>query len=489
MKSLPRATIVVTFLVVTSLMIAILPHQSARGASYTLTFTPEADASVNQAHRNTNDGTGAQLSVDGSPIIRSYLRFNVTGLSGATITAAKLRVYVVDDSASGFSVAKADSNSWTETGITYRKAPGFGSAYGSIGAYGASQWIEIPIDGAVTGEGQVTLVMLSDYDTTTAVASRETGANAPQLVLTLISTSSTQPSATSTTKPLPSATIPPTRTPTPTNTATLPPAPTNTPLPTATRTPTATPSQSAQPTPFGQGGSWRLVFHDEFDGTALDTTKWHTCFWWATDTCSIESNHELELYNRDDILVQNGSLRLRAQKRDLVGWNGVIYHYTSGMVMTGGRKYEKPPEFTFTYGYAEARVKVPAGQGLWPAFWMLPVSYNSRPEIDIMEILGHQPNVQHMNYHYVGGDSGATWTGPDFSAGWHTFAVDWEPSAIIWYVDGVERYRFTNTAYISNEPMYVLLNLAVGGDWPGAPNSSTVFPSYYDIDYVRIWQK
>ncbi len=107
-----------------------------------------------------------------------------------------------------------------------------------------------------------------------------------------------------------------------------------------------------------------------------------------------------------------------------------------------------------------------------------------------MEILGDTTNVQHMNYHYSGGDAGATWTSPDdFSANYHIFGVDWEPGAITWYVDGVERYRFTNTAYISNEPMYVLLNLAVGGDWPGSPDASTVFPNYFDVDYVRIWQK
>ena len=243
------------------------------------------------------------------------------------------------------------------------------------------------------------------------------------------------------------------------------------------------------PTPVGQSNDWRLVFNDEFNGPYLNTAVWHTCFWWSTDTCTIESNNELELYNAGDVSVQNGYLRLQAQKRNMVGWNGQVYSFTSGMVMTGGRKGEKQPGFTFTYGYVEARAKVPAGQGLWPAIWMLPLSYNSRPEIDIMEILGHQTNVTHMNYHYVGGDNGTTWTGPDFSAGWHTFAIDWEPGALIWYVDGVEYYRFTNASAIASEPEYVLLNLAVGGDWPGAPNAATAFPSYFDIDYVRIWQK
>ncbi len=289
----------------------------------------------------------------------------------------------------------------------------------------------------------------------------------------------------------PTPPTPPGATPTPTRTP-VPPTPTRTPLPpTPTRTPlpTTSPTPNPSPTPVGQDGNWNMVFNDEFNGNSLDTTKWRTCFWWADVTCSIETNHELELYNPQDVLVQNGILRLRAQKRDMVAWNGVTYHYTSGMVMTGGRSGQINPEFSYTYGYAEARVWVPAGQGLWPAFWMLPVSYNSRPEIDIMEILGHQPTQYHMNYHYVGGDAGTTWTGPDFSAGWHVIGLDWTAQALVWYVDGVEVWRYTDAAHISNEPEYLLLNLAVGGDWPGPPNGNTPFPSYYDVDYVRVWQR
>ena len=187
--------------------------------------------------------------------------------------------------------------------------------------------------------------------------------------------------------------------------------------------------------------------------------------------------------------MQNGYLQLRAEKRDMVGWNGKLYHYTSGMVMTGGEKYYIPPGFTFTYGYMEARVRIPAGKGLWPAFWTLPASYTYPPEIDMMEILGDTPSVVHMHYHYSGGNIGSTWTGPDFSAGWHTFAADWEPGLVVWYVDGVERFRYANSSTVTSSPMYVLLDLAVGGDWPGPPDATTVFPAYYDVDYVRIWQK
>jgi beta-glucanase (GH16 family) len=194
---------------------------------------------------------------------------------------------------------------------------------------------------------------------------------------------------------------------------------------------------------------WKVVFNEEFNRDALNKRVWRTCFWWAASTCSIESNRELQLYNRNDVLIRDGILRLRARKHRMVGWNGTRYRYTSGMVMTGGRKYRQLPGFTYRYGLAEARVRVPKGKGLWSAFWMLPASYESRPEIDAMESLGGSTSIQRMGFHYLKPDAtradvGADWVGPDFSAGWHTFAVDWEPDAIVWYVDGVERWRFAD---------------------------------------------
>lgn len=191
--------------------------------------------------------------------------------------------------------------------------------------------------------------------------------------------------------------------------------------------------------------------------------------------------------------MADGALRLQARREQAVAWNGNTYNYTSGMVSTGGRKYETQPGFVFTYGYVEARVKVPAGQGLWPAVWLLPANYQWPPEIDVMEILGDEPDLTHMHYHYLRPDGthadvGSTWRGPDFSAGWHTFAVDWRPDALVWYVDGVERARLSDPAAITSEPSYLLLNLAVGGDWPGAPDQTTVLPADYLVDHVRIWQ-
>jgi beta-glucanase (GH16 family) len=99
-----------------------------------------------------------------------------------------------------------------------------------------------------------------------------------------------------------------------------------------------------------------------------------------------------------------------------------------------------------------------------------------------------------MNFHYNNSNGrnskrGHYWAGPDFSASFHRYAVDWRPDAIIWYVDGIERWRYKDAAHIPNIPMYLLVNLAVGGIGPGAPEASTVFPSYYEIDYVKVWRR
>ena len=417
----------------------------------------------------------ANLNIpQGVAITRAYLTFHVDETSSEA-TSLTLRGQAADN-APGFSFNAYDvtSRPHTNASVNWSNLP----AWTSVGASVQSPDIAPVIQEIVSRNGWApgnSLVLFVDGLGRRVAVSYEGSASAAPLLH--IKYSSAQPAP-------PTPTAAPTNVPTATArpTATQPPA-------TPTSVPTASPTPSGNPQPIGQTGNWKMIFNDEFNSSSLDTNKWRTCFWWADTTCSIETNHELELYNPQDILVQNGVLQLRAQKRDMVAWNGSTYHYTSGMVMSGGRSGSVAPEFSFTYGYAEARVKVPAGKSLWPAFWMLPISYNSRPEIDIMEILGDRPDIYHMNYHYIGGDQGSSWTGPDFSAGWHVIGLDWEPDAIVWYVDGVERYRFTNKSYISHEPEYLLLNLAVGGDWPGSPDSNTPFPSTFDVDYVRVWQK
>jgi len=247
-------------------------------------------------------------------------------------------------------------------------------------------------------------------------------------------------------------------------------------------------SPPAYAAPVGTAGR-TLVFSEDFNGKTLNGAAWHTCFWWSSTTCSITSNAELELYRKSNTKVRNGNLELIARKaRAALGWDGRRYKYTSGMVMTGGRKGVKPVGFARTFGYFEARMKIPTGRGLWPAFWLLPTTYQSRPEVDIMEVLGNRPDIAHFNVHTGPFNVGTQWaSGQDLSAGWHTFALDWQANQLTWLVDGAVRFQTTDPALIPQQPEYLLLNLAVGGNWPGAPDAATRFPAKLLVDWVHVW--
>lgn len=217
-----------------------------------------------------------------------------------------------------------------------------------------------------------------------------------------------------------------------------------------------------------------MTFNDEFEGTLLDTGKWSTAYRWGR-----KNPPELQYYAPDAFELQNGILRIRAERRQMAGLD-----YTSGLIATHNN-------YTFTYGYVETRARIPAGKGFWPAFWLLSDNPSSSNEIDAMENLGHEPRRVYATLHYDGPSGDVVlvshdYVGPDFSAAFHTFGMRWDPSAVIWYVDGVERFRVTD--HVPQKPMYVIANLAVGGEWPGNPDSSTVFPAYFDIDYVRVYQ-
>lgn len=262
---------------------------------------------------------------------------------------------------------------------------------------------------------------------------------------------------------------------------------------TETATPQTTQSSEQSQLPLGQSGNWKMIFSDNFDGSTLDQTKWTTCYTNADFKVGNNDcihNNELELYRPENVFPKDGSLILQAQRQD-VTVGGQSFHYTAGMISSDPTSVGNNGGFAFSYGYAEMRAKLPSGQGLWPAFWLLPQDGSWPPEIDVFEILGNSPNMDNMNYHYPngndGGDhTGTTWRGPDFSAGWHTYAIDWEPDSITWYIDGVA--RFHTSQHITSKPMYLLANLAVGGDWPGPPHASTPFPADYQIDYIHVWQ-
>lgn len=222
---------------------------------------------------------------------------------------------------------------------------------------------------------------------------------------------------------------------------------------------------------------WTLTFHDEFDGVKLDTRRWIDSY---PDGVRTHSNNEQQYYATDGYEVSKGKLRLIGQKRAMGGMP-----YTSGMVSSYGK-------FAQQYGWFEIRAKFPKGKGFWPAFWLLPATKDWPPEIDVLEILGHETDKVYMTNHWRKADGkhegkGDSYTGPDFAAGYHTFAIDWEPDSITWYVDGKERYR--TTEHIPAEPMYLLANLAVGGDWPGMPDATTVFPGAMEIDSIRVYKR
>jgi hypothetical protein len=236
--------------------------------------------------------------------------------------------------------------------------------------------------------------------------------------------------------------------------------------------------------------TWRLVWGDDFDGAsgaAVDGSKW------AYDTGPNWYNGELQAYTpgtTNASLDGSGHLVIEARKEAREG-----REYTSARLKTEGKK-------TFTYGRFEGRMKVPYGQGLWPAFWML--GGNSWPntgEIDVMENLGREPSIVHGTMHGPGysGAAGPTamYTlpgGAKFSDDFHVFAVEWEMNTIRWYVDG-NLYSTKGPSDTKGNPwvfdhgFFIILNLAVGGEWPGNPDNTTVFPQKLVVDYIHVCQK
>jgi beta-glucanase (GH16 family) len=215
-----------------------------------------------------------------------------------------------------------------------------------------------------------------------------------------------------------------------------------------------------------------LIFSEEFNGSQLDTTRW--------DTYYPTYAGELQYYSPDAFEFRNGTINIRADTRHMNGYN-----YTSGMLTTYG-------SFSQLHGYYEIRAKLPRGAGLWPAFWLLPDPRGiSVPELDVFEFRGFEPNTIYMSNHWLQNGQVLKQTtyykdGPDYTQDFHTFALDWGPSVMHWYVDGV--LRRTMTQGVSTVPMVLLVNLAIGGSWVGAPDANTPFPSYYQIDYVRVYE-
>ncbi|MFJ4715901.1 family 16 glycosylhydrolase [Streptomyces sp. NPDC088785] len=240
------------------------------------------------------------------------------------------------------------------------------------------------------------------------------------------------------------------------------------------------------------------TFSDEFDGpagSAVDGAKWQT------ETGDNVNNHERQYYTAgtsNAALDGQGHLVITARKENPSNyqcWYGTC-EYTSARLNTSGR-------FSTTHGHVEARMKIPRGQGIWPAFWMLgddigSVGWPNSGEIDVMENVGFEPSTVHGTIHGPGysgsGGIGAAYSLPNgqaFADDFHTFAVDWSPNEIRWSVDGTVYQTRTpadvgGNQWVFEKPFFVILNLAVGGYWPGDPDGSTQFPQQLVVDYVRV---
>ena len=242
-----------------------------------------------------------------------------------------------------------------------------------------------------------------------------------------------------------------------------------------------------------------LVWSDDFsgaNGSLPDSSKW------IMETGGGGwGNNELESYtNRaTNVHVQNGNLVVTARKETFKGADGITRQYTSARLKTAGLFEQK-------YGRFEARIKIPRGQGIWPAFWMLgnnigTAGWPECGEIDIMENIGKEPDKVHGTIHgpgYSGANGlGGSYALPSgkFADDFHIFAVEWEPSAIRFYVDHTLYETRTpadlpaGKTWVYDHPFFILLNVAVGGDWPGNPDRTAVFPQRMLVDYVKVYAR
>ncbi|MEV1288764.1 glycoside hydrolase family 16 protein [Micromonospora sp. NPDC049679] len=227
------------------------------------------------------------------------------------------------------------------------------------------------------------------------------------------------------------------------------------------------------------------LLRESFEGESLDASSWGTCYWWG---CTIPSNKELQWYEPSQVTVSGGVLYLTAEAVPVENPDGERFAYRSGMISSGPSERGGKPKFAFTYGTVEARLRVPAGTGLWSALWMLPAFRDSRPEIDIVEVLGSNTRKSYQSFH--GRDRKKkplqhTEKGADLADGWHDYRLEWLPGRLRWYVDGKHVFTVKGDE-VPDEPMYVMANLAVGGKWPRSPNETTRFPASLAIDYITV---
>jgi beta-glucanase (GH16 family) len=263
------------------------------------------------------------------------------------------------------------------------------------------------------------------------------------------------------------------------------------------------------------GKTWTLGFDVEFNGTTLDTTKLTPCFDWNYGDCTSSFNDGKEHYLPSQVQLSNGAAHLVAEPlnppySDSACYNGVCT-YKSGLLSTARPNQSSPYLYPFTYGYVESRLKLPTTPGMSTGFFMVPANPNHQynTEIDILENLGGRPDVIYQTYQYdnrnsfykvngnISEDASEHTNGKcpklNYSADFHTYAVDWEPDHVAFYIDGTECGRFTATdaTQIEDEPMQIILSLGVDSSWPRAANlvlPSQTVTDQIEVDYLKVWQ-
>lgn len=248
-------------------------------------------------------------------------------------------------------------------------------------------------------------------------------------------------------------------------------------------------STAAQPASIAVPDGWNLIWHDEFDGKRIDPQNW---------TFDLGAggwgNGESQFYTsrQENARLEKGMLVIEARQEKYED-----SYYTSARLKTQGLQ-------SFQYGRMEARIKVPSGKGLWPAFWMLGSNFNGNNwplcgEIDIMEYIGKEPDLILGTLHgpgYSGAMGISQWNRQTYNIAddFHTYAIEWEQEEIRWYYDGahyhtVNRADIGDREWVFDQPFFFILNLAIGGQLPGPVGLDTVFPTRLYVDYVRVYEK
>jgi len=257
-------------------------------------------------------------------------------------------------------------------------------------------------------------------------------------------------------------------------------------------------SDDSENDPVEEDLEWQLVWSDEFETDELDTDKWSYQFGTgASEGLQGWGNNELQYYTdrEENIYIEDEMLHIVARDESYEGMD-----YTSARIRTINQG-------DWRYGRFEFRAKLPEGQGIWPAIWMMPTddvygTWAASGEIDIVELVGHEPDIVHGTLHYGGQWPNNNYSGDvyqldsgKFSDDFHTFTLEWEEGEIRWYVDG-DHYQTQDDWFTEgqdfpapfDERFHLILNLAVGGNWPGSPNETTEFPQELILDYVRVYQ-